>query len=779
MLRVFCFGLLIRGRSSLISSSSLSCSSLRSSSLSSSSLSSSIGSISSIGGSTMKPSTMKRGMATTTSSSVDPSLLANAWSQQLLALEPDARQPPKSVIQATQRSLPLLEDASSVPFVCRYRTDVIDPLTTRQVHYLQTLLTKHASLESLRNKLLQVMDDMNTNKNTNKNQHKDTSILFAIQTSTSKTELEDLYAPFKPPSKGSILERIQSEHPELVAQVDRLWNGDPSIVVGTLKPHDAVLHLLSTKIAAEPKIASVVLKELARHCHVHIKTTTSDDPKYRNYQDFKGHLQGLKDHQVLAIRRGTSQKAMKMAYDIDGDKMEGTIKYHLYQILPKAAITNMKRDLLEEAVHDAWGRLLRRRGTSRLWTEKCKVAQERAMEVFAHNLHRALLAPPQVPSIPLLALDPGFQAGIKCAILDPNGAVLQLDTVKFLGNANKEKGMQVLGKLLTQVPTAKKDGDDDGNNDKVVVALGNGHGSQECRALIQEVSSQTRILVDIQLVNEAGASVWSVTEQAKVEFPKEPPSAIAAISIGRRLQNPLDELIKVPPKSLGLGMYQHDLSEKELDEKLHFVSVDAVATVGVDVNSCSVEILQKVPGLTKLAQKIVKARPLAQRNGLLKVAGLGPKTFENCAAFCRVVGPEPLDDTLVHPESYDLARWLLKKFAWKLSKTPKNLPPRSQWKTEWASEIKKGTEKFQVSSERVLAVIDNLVDSMTNVDPRLKESTDKTVSNAGSIKGCILLSPELADTEKLKAASPLRDIVGTVRNVRTTTGPIVNANILC
>jgi uncharacterized protein len=212
-------------------------------------------------------------------------------------------------------------------------------------------------------------------------------------------------------------------------------------------------------------------------------------------------------------------------------------------------------------------------------------------------------------------------------------------------------------------------------------------------------------------------------------------------------------------------MYQKDLPEKEMDEKLHFVSVDAVATVGVDANSCSVEILQKVPGLTKLAAKIVKARPLKQRNDLLKVAGLGPKTFENCAAFCRVVGPEPLDATLVHPESYDLARWLLKELSWKLSQTPKNLPSRSQWKSHWASEIKKGTEKFQVSSERVLAVIDNLVDSMTNVDPRLKETTAKIVSNAGSTAGCVLLSPELADAEQLKAASPLRGIVGTVRNI--------------
>jgi uncharacterized protein len=147
--------------------------------------------------------------------------------------------------------------------------------------------------------------------------------------------------------------------------------------------------------------------------------------------------------------------------------------------------------------------------------------------------------------------------------------------------------------------------------------------------LVQEASANSNIPIEIQLVNEAGASVWSVTEGAKKEFPNETPAAIGAISIGRRLQNPLHELVKVPPRSLGLGMYQHDLSEKELDEKLQLTSVDAVATVGVDANACSIEVLRKVPGLTKLAEKVVKARPLKERRDLLKVSGLGPKTYDN------------------------------------------------------------------------------------------------------------------------------------------------------
>ena len=272
--------------------------------------------------------------------------------------------------------------------------------------------------------------------------------------------------------------------------------------------------------------------------------------------------------------------------------------------------------------------------------------------------------------------------------------------------------------------------------------------------------------------------MWSVTEAALEEFPKEKASSIASISIGRRLQNPLHELVKVPPKSLGLGMYQHDLSVKELDKKLLLTSIDAVATVGVDVNSCSVEILQKVPGLTdKLALNIIKCRPFRYRKGLLDVTGLGAKTYENCAAFVRIQsGREELDSTLVHPESYELARWILKYFGWKLSSSviPDDLPPRSDWDTEWDNVLKLASKEFSVSRERVLAVIENLIDSITGVDPRLKtpfasitQTNEMSSATAvGSSTKCSLLSSDVASSaDALRKACPLRGIIGTIRNI--------------
>jgi uncharacterized protein len=727
---------------------------------------------------------------------VDPSLLAQAWSPQLMALEEEEKQQlsqsQSKVVQATARSIPLLEDVSSVPFVCRYRTDVIAPLTTRQVHYLFHLVSKHASLASQRKRLLEVLSIQQDNK--------DGVVYRRVLTSTSKSELEDLYAPYKPPSKGSILERIQKDHPALVEKVDALWgnaNATNNVKVQSLQPREALVHLMATKIAGEPEIVHVILGELEKHCRVkttivaptkttgaaksaksdkkQTNTNNGEQTKYHNYEDFSGHLAYLKDHQVLAIRRGVNQKALKMGYEMDSTKMERSILYHLHKsVLARNSGGVWKQKqwqvLLEESVHDAWTRLLRRRGTSRLWGRKCKVAEERAMQVFEKNLFDALLSPPRHPACFVLALDPGFQAGIKCAILDPDGKVVSLETVQFLGSNKSERAVDQFAGMLSSIQQRQQKSVNS-SEEKIVVALGNGKGTREARGLIEQAAAKaatTTIIMDIQLVNEAGASVWSVTQAAKEEFPAEQAAAIAAISIGRRLQNPLHELIKVPPRSLGLGMYQHDLSEKELDDKLHLTSVDAVATVGVDVNTCSLEILQKVPGLTKMATKIVKARPLSQRKDLLSVSGLGPKTFESCAGFCRIAGSkEALDATLVHPESYELARWLLKTFGWEVSETPKDIPSQSERATRWESTLKKASNKFGISEERVLAVIENLIDSMTQMDPRLREPTGGAhpVSKAGSVDGCVLLSPELDDLNALEKVTPVRGIIATIRNI--------------
>jgi uncharacterized protein len=718
---------------------------------------------------------MSAAVSPSLSAVVNPKVLAGAWS---LSIIQENKSPSsvsqKSLSKAVERTIPLLKDAASVPFVCRYRTDIINPLKTKQVHLLQSFVSKHDSLSSLRLKLLEKIS------------HE--SLRHKIQTSISKTELEDFWAPFKTPSKGSILERIKNQSPDLVDAVDKLWHGkeqnESLVVLAKDYSRDSLIHLLGCKIAGEPETSMKVAMELSKHCRIRTgriiaktkkKERNDNDGTYRNYENFSMHLKYIKDHQVLAIRRGVDKKAINMIYDIDGTKMEEIIRHHLLRkdSRGKSKAPEQLRDqkyLLNEAIHDAWNRLLRRRGTNRLWSEKCKEAEERAVQVFKENLKKALLAPPRTPSQSLLALDPGFRAGIKSAILDASGNVAKLKTIKYLGN-NRRQAVDSLVDLLTQtrMKTAKA-------RQSVLVALGNGHGSQDCRRLIYEASEKCSIPIEVILVNEAGASVWSVTEPALEEFPKEIPSSIASISIGRRLQNPLFELVKIPPKSLGLGMYQHDLSEKELNEKLHSTIVDAVAMVGVDVNTCSMQVLQKVPGLSKLAEKVVKARPIAQRKDLLNVSGLGPKTFENCAGFLRISnGSEHLDDTLVHPESYDVARWLMETFSWNLpgqgASTSTNISvPRTEWQTTWAKEIAQASNKFSLSEDRVTTVLENLLDSILKKDPRrdTNKSSHSDASNGlniGSIKGCSLLSPKLVDIKTLERSGIVRGVIGTIRNI--------------
>ena len=727
--------------------------------------------------------------------------LAKAWSKEFINGHQQQAQP--KITAALQRTMPLLEDPTAVPFVCRYRTDVISPLTTAQIHQLSDMVETYKKLEALRNKLLANMPA------------DDTELKRRVETSISKSELEALYEPYKPPSKGSLEDRIRKEHPELVSNIDSFWNDPESIPLKILQPREAALTLLANKIASHTATIDAVLEYVQRFARVHtspnkagMKDSTAKeqkeaDQKYKTYYEFSSSFTYLKDHQVLAIRRGVQNKALKLSYDIDGDRVESRIRRSL---LDENVVTQKTSyiPLWKEAIHDAWSRLLRKRCTNRLWKDKCSLAEHKSIQVFCDNLQKALLAPPLQPPRPVLALDPGFQAGIKTALLDCNGQLIGgteqgLSTVKFL--QNHKQGVQTLVELLERM---KEHGKAKGKSvniqetkqDAISVALGNGHGSQEARGVVREASKDANITIDIQLVNEAGASVWSVTEGAIREFPSEQPAAIAAVSIGRRFQNPLPELVKIPPRSLGLGMYQHDLSEKDLDEKLHLTSVNAVAEVGVDGNSCSLEILEKVPGLTRtLSQRILKARPIQTREDLLsRVSGLGPKTYENCAAFIKVQGGrEPLDATLVHPESYKMARYLMKQLKWDLkdpsSIQTENLPRTKKERIEkWGCLLEKAAEKFKMPQDRVLSVINHLIVSVTNPDPRLGgeaselsivgnfSSSDSTMAtptttsanniNIGSTGRCSMLPAHLSTSmDDLRKACPYRDVIATIRNV--------------
>lgn len=739
------------------------------------------------------------------------------------------KRPSQSSLQhALERTLPLLADdpITSVPFICRYRTDIIHPLSTKQVHKLSDYIQKYHSLTSLRNKVLDCLLQTSSSSSSSDN----AATILRVETSISKSELDDIYSPFKPPSKGTLEDRIKNEHPELITHIDGLWSSssnnndedsyDYDSLKSMLKLHnEKAIILLANRIAGDANVIDAIMDNSRRYCRIHVKqqamktkaggskvanakassslkksssTSSSSSTTSNTYHDYNNRITNMQDYQVLAVRRGIDQKILKHTFELNDDYAKRAVQQVLHVKNRMQHQHDFIKKLYRDAIDDAWSRLLRKRCTTRLWKEKCQQAELRAIEVFCDNLSKALLAPPAPEMMmgtnkkALLALDPGFKAGIKCAILTNEGKTLSLDTVKFVGGASeRDEGKRQLASLLKRVQQVSNDGTSrssatSSDSDTISVVLGNGHGAREARQLLQEATtthSNNKLNVDIHLVSEAGASVWSVTDAANEEFPKETPASIAAVSIGRRYLNPLAELVKVPPKSLGLGMYQHDLSEKILDEKLTLTSIDCVAEVGVDVNSCSLEILEKVPSLTKsLASKVFNARPLKSRRELLKVKGLGDKTYENAAAFIRVSGgKEPLDNTLVHPESYDLARWLLKELQWKLNEATsveKSGSADSKQKQEgkWNAVAKKASSKFTVSEDRALSVIEQLFFSITCPDPRTRnnssfESAPSSSSDVGSTAGCTSISSDVATISRLRDRLPHRNIIGTIRNV--------------
>lgn len=646
---------------------------------------------------------------------------------------------------AIARTLPLLSEgggAIAVPFVCRYRLDVVKPLDSSQVYQLADFLRRHQSLESLRKKILPHVTD-------------DDVIKFRVETSISKSELDHIYAPYRPPSKGSLEEQIAAEHPNLVHAVNELWNNGRT--KGRLKPADPAVTLLANRIASDPAVMDTCISYLERFGRVKVikasKKAEDEDDTYETYYDFSAALSRIANHQVLAIRRGIDQKVLSLSYEIDGEKAEHVIRQALQQ-------RDCHPSLWKSAIHDAWTRLLRKRCTTRLWKGRCQRADDQAISVFCDNLTKALLAPP-TPLPAVLVLDPGYKAGIKCAMLDADGQLIDrpdaLSTVKFM--ENEQAGIGKLTELLEAVKDSRTE------SEVVTVIVGNGHGTKEARDLVSSAAKQSGIAVKVQLVNEAGASVWSVTPSAQKEFPSQPASAIAAVSIGRRYLNPLAELVKIPPKSLGLGMYQHDLTEKRLEEKLHLTAVDAVAEVGVDGNACSAEILEKVPSLTTaLAKRIMGARPIKSRNDILSIKGIGPKTFERCVAFIRIYGgKEPLDETMCHPESYDVAKFLLAELGWKLD-DPSSINIASKDKLQQV--LTKAAGKYCLPKDRVSVIKDHLRSSILRLDPREKSREPQSAAALSElVNGCSELPNNLLEVSSLQVACPCRDILGTVRNV--------------
>lgn len=542
----------------------------------------------------------------------------------------------------------LLDEGNTVPFISRYRKEATGGLDDAQVTAVRDRLAHHRELEERRAVVLNSIAD----------QGKLTPELEkALRDADTRTALEDLYLPYRPKRKtraGTARER------GLEPLAERMWNqfdasGDPEAIAAEFvdpqrEVPDAAAALQGARDIVAERLAETAelreaLRDLTRRTGELVckaaRGKKDERSKYEDYYDFSQRVGRIPPHRVLAIRRGENEGFLSYRIGPDPEKALGMTADAALARRPSIWAGQVR-----EAAADAWKRLLSVHVETELRLELKQAAEAAAIDVFATNLKDLLLAAPFGPR-PVLAIDPGLRTGCKVAVLDATGRLLEHGLVWPTAPRNDAAGT---ARALDRWHAAHGFG---------AVAVGNGTGGRETFAAVRGWASARKLDLQVVLVSESGASVYSASETAREELPDEDVTVRGAVSIGRRLQDPLAELVKIDPKAIGVGQYQHDVDQRRLKERLDDVVTACVNGVGVDLNTASAPLLSYVSGLgPTLARAVVAHRDahgaFRTRQELLAVPRLGEKTFQQAAGFLRVRGDDPLDATGVHPERYDL-----------------------------------------------------------------------------------------------------------------------------
>ncbi|MDF9401018.1 Tex family protein [Vibrio sp. 1180_3] len=557
----------------------------------------------------------------------------------------------------------LIDDGNTVPFIARYRKEVTGGLDDTQLRSLDSRLSYLRELDDRRQTILKSIQEQG--KLTAELEHD-------INQADSKTRLEDLYLPYKPKrrTKGQIAIEAGLE-----PLADKLWNQpqtDPESeamqyinaeqgVADSKAALDGARAIVMERIAEDANLLEKIRRHLTRNALLVSRVIDGKEHAGEKFKDYFTHDEAISkvpSHRALAMLRGRNEGFLTLNINADPEQEEGarqsyceTIIAEHYGIhLSSAPADNWRK----QAISWAW----RIKVSMHMETELMGVMKERAeieaIEVFATNLKDLLMAAPAGPRA-TLGLDPGLRTGSKIAVVDSTGKVLATETIYPHQPHNQhEKSAKIVDQLVRQF-----------NVD--LIAIGNGTASRETDTFVADVIKRGNLKVQKIIVSEAGASVYSASELAAKEFPNMDVSLRGAVSIARRLQDPLAELVKIDPKSIGVGQYQHDVSQSMLAKRLDAIVEDCVNAVGVDVNTASAALLTRVAGLSNtLAQNIVDYRDengrFASRSTLKKVARLGPKAFEQCAGFLRIMdGKNPLDASAVHPEAYPVVKAIAEK----------------------------------------------------------------------------------------------------------------------
>ena len=580
--------------------------------------------------------------------------MLNQQISQLIAQELNVRD--SQILAAIQ----LLDDGNTIPFIARYRKEATGGLDDTQLRHFETRLIYLRELEDRRQTILKSIEEQG--KLTDELRDK-------IQTTQSKTELEDLYLPFKPKrrTKGQIAIEAGLE-----PLADLLWNEPKTVPESTALDYvnaekgvadvkaalDGARYILMERFAEDAGLLAKVRDYLSKNALIVSKVIESKEAEGAKFQDYFDHQELLKNvpsHRALAMFRGRNEGILQLSLNADPEAEEGSRQSYCEEIIRDylgVRFTGQPADKWREQVI-AWTwkiKVVLHLETELMATLREK-AEDEAIDVFARNLTALLMAAP-AGAKNTMGLDPGLRTGVKVAVVDNTGKLLATDTI-YPHTGQMERAMLSVFQLIKQ-------------HNVELIAIGNGTASRETERFAKDVIKEIKEhKPQTVVVSEAGASVYSASELAAQEFPDLDVSLRGAVSIARRLQDPLAELVKIEPKAIGVGQYQHDVNQSQLARKLDAVVEDCVNAVGVDLNTASVPLLARVAGMTKtIAQNIVTYRDengrFDSREQLKKVPRLGPKAFEQCAGFMRIAaGNNPLDASGVHPEAYPVVEKIL------------------------------------------------------------------------------------------------------------------------
>ncbi|MED1096906.1 Tex family protein [Bacillus capparidis] len=547
----------------------------------------------------------------------------------------------------------LLEDGNTVPFIARYRKEQTGSLDELQIRTISERWTYIQNVNQRKEEVIRLISEQD--KLTDDLKKK-------IESASKLQEIEDLYRPYKQKRKTKA---TVAKSRGLEPLADYLFSlpssGNLQEEASKYIQEDKEIHsiedalqgakdILAERISDEPEYRKWIRRETFRRgalTSVGKKIEEDEKNVYEMYYDYSEPLQKIVPHRVLAVNRGEKEGILRVSIE---PNIEEILVYLEKQVI--GSKQTIVRDILLETLEDAYKRLIQPAIEREIRKELTETAEDQAIHIFSENLRKLLLQPPMKGKV-VLGVDPAFRTGCKLSVVDETGKVLLIDVIYPHPPVNKkEQALEKVKKILEQFQVE-------------VVAIGNGTASRESEEFVVQALRESNRSIYYLIVNEAGASVYSASDLAREEFPDLQVEERSAVSIARRLQDPLAELVKIDPKSVGVGQYQHDVSQKKLQESLGFIVETVVNQVGVNVNTASSALLQYVAGLSKsVAANVVKKREelgkFTSRKELKDIPRLGAKTYEQCIGFLRVVdGSEPLDRTGIHPENYKEVKELL------------------------------------------------------------------------------------------------------------------------